>query len=76
MYFKVSVMIISAIFYGIGRHEEISKSIGQNDGIVYRAVHSPCVWHAKPSTTPSIIQHCKEGVNLLATLGAMRFLIG
>ena len=31
-------MIISAIFYGIGRHEEISKSIGQNDGIVYRAV--------------------------------------
>ena len=57
MYFKVSVMIISAIFYGIGRHEEISKSIGQNDGIVYKAVHSPCVWHSNPSTTPSIIQH-------------------
>ena len=36
-------MIISAIFYGIGRYEEISKSIGQNDDIVYRAVHSPCV---------------------------------
>ena len=63
MYFKVSVMIISAIFYGIGRHEEISKSIGQNDGIVYRAVHNPCVWHTNHHT------------KLHPTLGAMRFLI-
>ena len=41
MYFKVSVLILSAIFFGIGRYEENTNSIGQKDSIgasVFRAV--------------------------------------
>ena len=56
MYFKVSVMIISAIFYGIGRYEEISKSIGQKDGIVYGAVQRVCDTRTQ-APQPNIIQH-------------------
>ena len=73
MYFKVSVMILSAIFYGIGRDDETYKSIGQKDGIVYRAVQRVCDTRTQ---APHLTSYNTGGNEVLDRVDPRNFLVG